>query len=416
MSKQLWLISSQASVGRLNNDARLNGTASWWTEQNLAEARGSGFTTLTAATVTGPTNGLEVQDVFPLPVDWLSNPLSADFTISGTITANLWANETAAANNVAINFVVEKMDGATGTLTQIVKSARVIEVATASAVNNFTAAPTSTACKRGDRLRVRVFADDAGTMASGGTATFTYAGTTAAANGDSWIQFTENLTFDTTITATGSTYYLTDTAETINPGAATEKQALTTRGGGSVNSVTNTAAGPTAGIQVTDSAGGSALEWYTPPLNAVTIGGVATFNVRGLESNAAANAILRGEIAVVASDGSGAAAWGSGWPRQTQAELGTTDQARTLLASGADTAITAGQRLRFRVFADDSGTTNGAMGTGFTVTVSYNGTTAAAAGDSYVILPVTVTEQVAVTPKKTLFVSSRVPAMRAALR
>ena len=396
MAKQLWFTSPGAAIGRSNNDAMLNGTASWWTAEKLSEVRGSGASTRTAATVAGATNGLEMQSLAPLPVEWLSDPLSADFTISGTITANLWANETAAANNVAINFVVEKLDGATGALTQIVKSARVIEVATASAVNNFTAAPTSTACKRGDRLRVRVFADDAGTMGAGGTATFTYGAATAAANGDSWIQFTETLTFDTTTAPTGSTYYLTDTDETINPGGATEKKALTTRGAGSVNAVTNTAAGPTAGIQVTASAGGSQLEWYTPPLQAVTLGGRAVFNVQGLESNSAANAIWRGEIAVVANDGSAAVVWATGWAQLASGELGTTDQPKTLFAAGASTALTAGQRLRFRIYVDDIGSSSVAFGTmaaGFTTTVSYNGATAAAAGDTYVILPIAVTEQ-----------------------
>ena len=100
-------------------------------------------------------------------------------------------------DNEAVNVLIERMDGATGVLTQIVKTARVTEVAlSAAAVNNFTATPTSTLVKRGDRLRVRVFFDDAGTMAAPGPAYFTYGNATAAANGDSWIQFTENLTFE----------------------------------------------------------------------------------------------------------------------------------------------------------------------------------------------------------------------------
>jgi hypothetical protein len=40
-----------------------------------------------------------------------------------------------------------------------------------------------------------------------------------------------------------STYYLTDTAETINPGGATEKKALISRGSGSVNAITTTQQG-----------------------------------------------------------------------------------------------------------------------------------------------------------------------------
>jgi hypothetical protein len=473
--------------------------------------------------------------------------------------------------------VIEKIDGATGALTQIAKTARTTEAPLSSlTLTNFTVTPTSTACKRGDRFRVRVFADDAGTMGSGFTFTFNFDRDSASA-GDSYVQFTENLTFeaagnpggavvlladhvntlgfgdgftsmmsqpfvaapggiltsvsawlykfsaptdnvvveaqtdsggnpsgtavgtvatvagaslgvvpalstwsglsitltpgatyhlvfrrsgsqdgsnfyflDTSATAVNgwlvsrfrdaatstwaansvslgislsfsvSTYYLTDTAETINPGSATEKKALTTRGGGSVNAVTNTAAGPTAGIQVTASAGGSAVEWYTPPLNAVTLGGKAKLNIRALESSAAANASLKAEIAVTATDGTGATVWGVAdveaiTTSGSVGELPVADAARVAWVSGDDTALTAGQRLRFRLYVDDSG--NAALVTGSTVTVSYNGATASAAGDSYVILPVAVTEQAGVTiTKKPRIVSTSVPAMRAALR
>ena len=181
---------------------------------------------------------------------------------------------------------------------------------------------------------------------------------------------------------------LTDTAETINPGSATEKKALTTRGSGSVNSVTNTANGPTAGIQVTATGGGTAIEWYTPPLNAVTFGGKAKFNIRGLESNASANASLKAEVSICANDGTSPVVWGIADVEAITTyglvgEVNTSDTAYAAWVSGDDTAITSGQRLRFRIFVDDSG--SGALVTGFTTTVSYNGASAAAAGDTYVI-------------------------------
>src|SRR4029077_4725445 len=349
-----------ANTHRGTSDAKLDGTSSFWSSLSLATARGFGASSLTAATVAGPTNGIEVLSG-AVPAEWITLPLSADFTISGTITANIWSAEATMNDNVAVNVVIEKIDGTTGTLTQIAKSARIIEVAvTTLAADNFTVTPTSTLCKKGDRLRLRIFADDAGTMGSGGTLTVSVGSPTASASGDSWIQFTENLTFLTSVPA-GSTYYLTDTAATINPGGAVEKVAAKTRGGGSVNAVTNTAAGPTAGIQITASAGGTALEWYTPPLEAVTIGGMATLNVRASESNASANSSLSCEIAIVATDGSGASAWAKGYLKADPAngergEISTPDPLASSFLAGPDTAVSAGQRLRFRLFVDDCGT------------------------------------------------------------
>lgn len=558
MAKTLYLTAYQSEIHRGNNDAKLNGTASFWHAMKLSEVHGvdNTGTAVTAActTVTGPTNGIEViNSVSSLPIEWISDALSADFTIAGTITGNLWARESTAAANAAINFCVDKIDRTTGALTRIATSVRTTELTTASAVGNFTVTPTSTVCNRGDRLRVRVFADDAGTMGNALTVTLNY-DKGDPTQGESYVQFTENLTFETdfseisddgsaatvfgsatgseqlaqpftipaggktilqvgafllktgspadnvvveilndsaslpgtTVIATvatypsssitgsfagqniwtvniplaagnywmsfrrsgaldaannyslndgsatgstfgtyrkgsaasgwgsattryamlrldyqpdysvGTTYYLTDTAETINPGAATEKKALRIRGTGSVNSITNTAAGPTAGIQTTATAGGTAIEWYTPPLNAISLGGKCKFLIRGLESSASANASLKVEVAVTANDGTSATLWGIAnlEPITTYGLLGeinVSDTTYNAWVIGDDTAITTGQRLRFRIYVDDCG--SGALVTAFTVTVSYNGTTAAAAGDTYIMLPVAIMEQ-----------------------
>jgi hypothetical protein len=383
---------------RADQTAMLNGTTSFWGPLSLSITRFGAAASLTVTTVAGPTNGLEIMKG-TVPAEWISSALSADFTISGTITLNLWASELAAANNASINAVIEKINGATGALTQIAKTARTTELGTSLAAANFTVAPTSTACKRGDRLRIRVYADDAASsMGSAGTVTFSAGSPAGGSQGDSWVQFTENLTFEPN-SAAGSKYYLIDDAESINPGAATEKKATTARGATLVTSVTNTATGPTAGIQATDSAGGTALEWYTPPLEAVTIGGVASVSVRASESNAAANASLVADIAVVAGNGTGAVVWAKGArdaasTNGASGEIGTTDGSNTITLSGADTALTAGQRLRFRLFVDDCA--SAALVSGHTVSIPYSGPSGVA-GNSAVTLPVAVTEQVSGT-------------------
>ena len=568
MAKQLFFQSAFASIHRGDNSAKLAGAASWWQPLALAEARGGAAATATAASIAGTTVGIEFTSG-AVALEWISEPLSADFTIAGTITGNLWGFESTMNDNTAINFVVDKIDGATGAITQIAKSARVTELGlTPGSANNFTVTPTSTACKRGDRIRIRPFIDDAGAAMIVGTTTFSYNGPTAAAAGDSWVQFTENLTFEgdlpalitqdsgtdalgfgiagthqraqsfvavtpgpitqvalslaksasptdnvtielqadssgvpsgtalvsasiagpslTAAQATyrvslpypcvagttywivakrsgapdntnnytwyrastdvyaggqmafhdgtswtaiatsagdkrfivygGTTYYLTDTAETINPGSATEKKALTTRGSGSVNAVTSTAAGPTAGIQLTATAGGTAVEWYTPPLTPATLGGMAKFNVRALESNAAANASLRCEVAVVNGDGSGAVVWGTACVvNDAQAgEIPTSEAAMVAWVAGDDVAISDGQRLRFRVYVEDYAA--GPLVTGNTVTVSYSGSSTGAAGDSYVILPIVITGPPEPKPKRYFSRSRFATVMRGATR
>jgi hypothetical protein len=394
MAKSLYLTDDAPSAHRGDNTPNLRGTASWWFPYLLSESRGSNasYTTMTVNTVTGPTNGIEVGSP---PIEWISEPLSADFTISGAISANLWALESSMSANAATNFVVDLIDGTTGAITNVVTSARTTETGTTAAAEAFTATPASgVAAKKGDRLRIRVFCEDAGVMATGYSYSFYFDHNAAGTQGDSYITFTENLTFETLRgTPSGSQYYLTSAAESINPGAATELKALSTRGSVLAAAITNTVNGPTNPVQITASGGGSALEWYTPGLQAVTIGGRAKFNVWAAESNAAANASIRGEIAICNADGTGAVVWAAADADVAVGQGGEIPAAAAAVAiyvSGDDVALTAGQRLRFRIYTDDMATNP--QISGYTITVSYNGASGGTNGDTYVILPVAVTE------------------------
>jgi hypothetical protein len=356
-----------------------------WDSRALAATRGSALTTQTRSTVAGPTNGLEVSG------HYISPPISADVTISGAITGNLWSSESSMSANVAINFVVDVIRATDNSIVEIVKSARVTEVATTTrAVNNFTATPgTGVVVNRGDRIRIRIFGDDAGTMASGFTFDLGYSGATADADGDSYVTFTETFAFESA--PAGTTLYLTDTISDVAT-TAVDREAWTSRGAGVVNDVTNTAAGWTTPIQVTDTAGGAVVEWYTKQLQTFTLGGMARANIRALRS-AANFASLKVEIARVDSDGTNPVVWGF-WCRNvaeaTQGNIATTETAYTVNVSGDDLAVSDGQRLRIRVFVDDCA--EAALTSGITVTVFYNGTSAGASGDSYVILPQSVSE------------------------
>ena len=402
----------RATTHRGTNTAKLDGTAVGWLTAFLDTTKGSGAANISTNTVAGTTNGVEVASS-GTALEWISNPVTADVTISGTITANIWAQESSMNANTAINVVIDILRASTfgadnsNEIVNIVKSTRTTELgfSGANTVQNFTTGMTSGAytgqtLQKGDRLRIRIFGDDAGTMGGGFTFTVGVAGTTNGADGDSWVEFTETFALSD-LSVSGSTLYLTAAPAGIDPGSATELEAWTTRGGSSTNAVTNTVNGWTNGVQITDTAGGTAIEWYSRQLQAFTLADVVQVRLRGLESDAAANASAFLEIAVVASDGTSPTVWGA-WHIRPNAdgasgsgEISVADTNLALWISGDDLAVTDGQRLRIRVYIDD--TSNTAMASGQTVTFSYNGPTLNATGDSWIILTQTVSEFVPAT-------------------
>ncbi len=613
MSTQLFLLletgSSVPDYVKIKNGqpyTSLTSTALSWSDAQgfLGTSRGNGDAgTSTWNTVTGPTPGIDKDNFGAIVVAYQSPLLSAAATISGTITCNIWASESSMNANAAINFRFLKWDCRTGNVTEFAKTARTTELGTTIGVNNFTVTPTSTAFGIGDRIVVVPFIDDAGTMASGFTATYTADGTTAGASGDTYVTFTENLTFSTT-TPTGTTVYPTTTAAsggfspdytapssltafttanenpislggtwsnldtslagsiqiTSNQAAptstsfgayyynvqnygpdvsayctvaatssgiarlaariqgeggsatwdgycvsantnngnwqiarvdngtlttllasasssmtwsngdklgisclgnrislwympnggsvwqrlgtaidttytsagkvglmlgnntslriddlfvggtqwdfaysgGTEQEAWTSRGGSSQTAVTNTVTGQTSSIQVTDTAAGSLLEWYTRPLTAFTLSGPVLINHRVRESSSSASLTFLCEIAVVNSDGTSPIVWAmNGWGSTSVGAPGTTDAAGVFWMAGPDTAVTSGQRLRIRWFIDDafaSSAAQAAMATGFTGTLTYNGASGGAAGDTFLTFSNTLTELTTKSP------------------
>lgn len=148
-----------------------------------------------------------------------------------------------------------------------------------------------------------------------------------------------------------------------------------------VRSVTNTEAGASAGIQITRTAGGSALKWLTPPLDGTDLTAVAwVAHVWSKESAAAANAALRFQVYQYVASEAGTALLDD----NNGTELGTTiaDYNRT---TGAATLTTMADkdRLAIKILLDDAGT----MGASQTVTVSYNGQYPGAEGDTFLTAP-----------------------------
>jgi len=159
--------------------------------------KGTGVDTSSTDTVTGPTSGVQckIRASQTSPISWWSNTLTG-VTISGTITFNIWGAENSMSANSGLQVIIDRCDGAGAFISQIINSEQGVELPlTTRAVQNWTGSPTSTTLSTGDRLRVRVYGNDAGgTMASGFRTIISFAGTTDAADGDSFISFTETIT------------------------------------------------------------------------------------------------------------------------------------------------------------------------------------------------------------------------------
>lgn len=384
----------KATTHRGTNTARQDTTTTGWEPSQASTTRGStGVGTLTTSTVAGPTNGVEVLGS-AVAMEWLTEPVDQDVTISGTITFNIWAAESSMNANVAINCRIDKVAATDGTLTTICTTARTTELATSSAVNNFTATPTSTNLNKGDRLRFVIFGNDStANMASGFTFTAAFGAGSAGINGDTYITFDETFGFQTT-DPTGTTLYLTNTASAVVT-ADTDYEAWTSRGDAADQTLTTPGTGWRAPVQLTESSGGTAISWFTKPLQSFTLSGLVKCNIRARESAGTANASLGVEIARVDGDGTNATVWGyanrdAATTSGGAGELASTSEtAYTVYVSGDDLAISDGQRIRIRVFFDDCADIPAAGGT---VSIWHDGPTGGASGDTYLIFGQTLTE------------------------
>ena len=339
--------------------------------------------TATTSSVTGPTAGKIVDPAGNTTTGafrmWLTDPLAADVTISGTISFAFCGAENNMSANAAIGCAVYRLDGL-GAFTQIIFSLSTVELNTVLAKVSWTGTPTSTACKKGDRLLIVPYYDDAPatTMAAAFTMTFVFNGTLAAI-GDSNITFNENLSFIST-DPTGTAYYLRDTASDL---AGSGQKALNTaQGSGTVTAVYATANGPLThpGNQLTATGGGIALEWFTPPLNSFTLGSAVKCEI-GAASILCSVASGGGglyfsvlEIAICDTNGTGAVVWARSY--MSIADTLAVPGVLPIYVLGQDTVVAAGKRLRFRIYFDDNllGTVASNQTSGTNVTLRYDGT------------------------------------------
>lgn len=144
-------------------------------------------------TVAGPTAGIQVGSSAAQPRSWYS-PTLTGVTITGTVTLNVWMREFAMADNVGAQVMVDRCSSTGAFISTIVNSEKGTELTTTMAAQNWTATPTSTTLATGDRIRVRVYGNDVGTMGAGGVFYLQAGAATAGATGDSYVTFTETIT------------------------------------------------------------------------------------------------------------------------------------------------------------------------------------------------------------------------------
>lgn len=158
--------------------------------------------------------------------------------------------------------------------------------------------------------------------------------------------------------------------------------------------VVNTVTGYTDPVQWTVTAGGTALEFYTPTLQAVTLVGCI---VPSVWFHASATWVTGGGVEIAVCDGNGANAvvYGRGnfmVPNSTSAAAVST------VVAGQSTSITQGQRIRVRVYIDDQTNGLGQSLSGYTATLTYSEADVGSLGDCVIVFPVTLAEYVASTP------------------
>lgn len=180
------------------------------TNKLLSPTQGSALVSSDAtATVSGPTSGVQVKKS-GVVLAWFSRPLNA-VTISGTVTFNLWGLESATQANCGFDVLIERCDESGNVISTISRSERGTEMGTSASANNWTATPTSTTLAARDRIKVTVFANDAGgNMGNSRTFTFDY-GAATGVDGDSYVQFNEAVSESTAATVTGAKGTFTET-------------------------------------------------------------------------------------------------------------------------------------------------------------------------------------------------------------
>ena len=160
-------------------------------------ARGSSFIGVTGATVASSTARHRFGIGASTPLHFVSPPIDRDIApSSSSITANLWMSESSMSANVRAAIYVAFISPAGVLIGSPWAANAAAEMGTAVAAENFTAiGGDGTSIPKGSRILIVPCWTNIGTQAAGFTTSFDYSGTTAGADGDSYVTFTEDFGF-----------------------------------------------------------------------------------------------------------------------------------------------------------------------------------------------------------------------------
>jgi len=178
-------------------------------------------------------------------------------------------------------------------------------------------------------------------------------------------------------------------ANIYNTGNTTQYEFMTeSRGATADSGIVNTAASGTD-IIWTKTAGGAVLAWISEPVDSTqsVTASTVTFNIWALESNMNANAGGRARLFRWSANNETETLIAG--PANDGVEFGTAIGAFNWTTTATATTLLKGDRIVARFYITNIGT----MATGFTCTLGFNGPTAGANGDSYVVLTDNLTFQ-----------------------
>jgi hypothetical protein len=173
--------------------------------------QGTAATTAVLSTIVGPVTGqywptsttghIWTKTAGGTPILWMSDPLSAAVTLSGTVTPNLWGLESGTGANLGFGYEIMRWSalegGIVSSLGSVVNNGATEWGTTAAVRTAPTLALTATAFSPGDRIVIVIYNDDAAGVtegAGGRTGTLRFDGTLGSTS-DSYFTFTQTFTF-----------------------------------------------------------------------------------------------------------------------------------------------------------------------------------------------------------------------------
>src|SRR5512139_2024524 len=173
----------------------------------LDPSRGAGVQTKIVNTAAGGTDIQWTVSAGGAVIEWCSPSLTEAVNISGTVTINIWAQESNMSANAGGRARLYKVSADRATWTAIGgpwDDGVEFGFGGSRTVFHWTGATTATDFAVGERIGVRLYITGVGPMATGYTCTVGHDGANSGQDGDTYVSTTETLTFDIKLAGAGS--------------------------------------------------------------------------------------------------------------------------------------------------------------------------------------------------------------------